>query len=62
MAVDQPKKVTCRICGTEHKAGEKCPTCEWDETAEQWKAKGDRERRKLREEEGETRPPRKLWD
>ncbi len=44
------KKMTCRICGTEHKVDEVCPECEWDEVKETRRAKGEAERRKLQEE------------
>lgn len=50
MPTPAPKKMTCRICGTEHNVGEPCPECQWDEIIESRKAKGEAERLKLREE------------
>ena len=44
------KKRTCAICGTEHNIGEACPNCEWDQEAEERRAKGELERERLREE------------
>lgn len=46
---EQKKKRTCSICGTEHSVGEACPTCEWDQEAEERRAKGEVEREAIRE-------------
>lgn len=58
MAGEQPKKRVCRVCETEHKVGEPCPNCEWDEEKEQLRAKGAVEREKLVEEEREKTKPK----
>lgn len=59
MAGGEVKKIVCRICGTEHKAGDVCPECEWDETVESRKAKGEAERKKMREEAENAETKRK---
>lgn len=43
------KKRMCTICGTEHKVGEACPDCGWDQEKEEKLAKAERERKRLRE-------------
>lgn len=43
------KKRTCAICGTEHKVGEACPNCEWDQEAEERRAKGELTREEIRD-------------
>ncbi len=55
MAVEQAKKRTCTICGTEHKVGEPCPQCNWDQEKEEALAKADLVRKQLREGEQQQR-------
>ena len=43
------KKRTCTICGAEHKVGEPCPDCGWDQEKEEKLAKAEKERKRLRE-------------
>jgi hypothetical protein len=47
--VEQKKKRTCPICGTEHNVGEQCPECEWNQEMEERRVKGELERERLRE-------------
>lgn len=49
MSPEPKKKRVCSICGTEHNVGEACPTCEWDQEAEEKRARGEIEREKIRE-------------
>jgi hypothetical protein len=45
------KKRNCVICETEHNVGEPCPECEWDQEKEERLAKGEEERKRLREKQ-----------
>lgn len=63
MPEPKPKKRNCPICDTEHSVGEACPTCEWDQEAEERKARGQIERDKIRESMSKPGKPKKgFWD
>ena len=51
------KRRMCNICGVEHKVGEACPDCGWDQEKEEALAKAERVRKELREKKDDT--PRK---
>lgn len=59
MPPEVKKKRTCAICGTEHQVGEACPQCEWDQEAEEKRAKGELERERIRESLKHDTPGRK---
>ncbi len=55
---EEKKRRTCAICNTEHKVGEACPECGWDQEKEESLAKAERIRKELREKKGEDKPKR----
>lgn len=63
MANEPKKKRTCAICGTEHTVGEACPSCEWDQEAEEKRAKGELERERIRDEirKGKSKKTGSFW-
>jgi len=56
------KKRMCTICGTEHKIGEQCPDCGWDQEKEEKLAKAEMERKRLREQKQERKPGKSIFD
>lgn len=62
MPGEEKKRRTCAICGTEHKVGEACPDCGWDQEKEEALAKAERVRKELREKKGgDDRPKRGIF-
>jgi hypothetical protein len=57
MAEPAAKRRTCSICGVEHKVGEACPDCGWDQEKEEALAKAEQVRKELREKKSDS--PRK---
>jgi hypothetical protein len=53
------KRRTCAICGAEHKVGDACPECGWDQEKEEALAKAERIRKQLREKKGDDAPPKR---